>query len=596
MKMKWQPGRRIRNLWKDFPVPAILSVLLCGMCIASPLFPYSYEAEQDNWLYDLMQNAINGLMVSVCLSAALSAVGRRRWPFTLAAVLGSAAVIALQMAELLPGTVILGILLFSIALGAWAVCQGQEETLRLNQVAGWFFVCVGVTAVLMIALTVIAAALSGLLLTGLSATAKDIIGMSALYLPLFLIAPWLFLGGVRECRGERFRWVNGRLLLPLYLALMAVLLAYVGKILVTWEMPVGKMNGFALAAAALYVFFHLTLDEGDGRVAAFFRKWGAWAMLPVLAAQAVGVYIRVEAYGLTADRLMGIVAALLCAGAVATGLMRRRAGWFLPVAACVALALPLAADHAAILNQEHRLISALERNQMLTEAGEITPNPEAAPDEQRIIWSAADYLLDNDERADSIAGWIRKTAKASREPERQRSDYVNDLERTAIWGFERPQEEGRVWIYLTFQGSARANELDVADFSHAKQVSLWSNITVNADGTAEENDQGRDDVVIIDPLQPLYDAAYASPDQFALPETTLTVEIGGEECDLAPLFSDLAIDPKDGDYLLTNDRITLPSGKVLHIITSTLNVSGNDGGGYSGSFYLVAWLLTPEAE
>ncbi len=593
---KWNLGRRIRNLWRDFPVPAILSMLLCGMYIASPLFPFHHGGDQDNRLYDLMWNAINGLMVSLCLSAALSAVGRRRWPFTLAAVLSSAAVIALQMAELLPGTAVLGIVLFSIALGAWAVCRGPEETLRLNQVAGWFFACVGVTAVLVIALTGIAAALNSLFFSDAPSLVRELIDAAALTLPLCLVAPWLFLGGVRECRGERFRWVNGRLLLPLYLALMAVLLAYVGKMLVTWEMPVGTMNGFALAAAALYVFFHLTLDEGDGRIAALFRKWGAWAMLPVLAAQAVGVYIRVAAYGLTADRLMGVVAALLCAGAVATGLMRRRAGWFLPVAACVALALPLAADHAAILNQEHRLTSALERNQMLTEAREITPNPETSPDDQRIIWDAADYLLDNDDRADSIAGWIRKTAKASREPDRQSSDYVSDLERTAIWGFERPLEEGRVWIYLTFQGSAQANELDVADFSHAKQVSVGSNITVNADGTAEENDRGRDDVVIIDPLQPLYDAAYASPDQFALPETTLTVEIGGENCDLAPLFSDLAIDPKDGDYLLTNDRITLPSGKVLHIITSNLYVSGNDGGGYSGSFYLVAWLLTPEAE
>ncbi len=577
MKKNGWPSRIFENLLRDFPVPMTISVLL--FFVANGL---SLENTAG-----ILDNAASGLMLGLCLSAAMSAMGRGDSRWRNAAAVGAAAVIGLSFAEILPEEVSIGMVLFSIALGIWAVCRGKEQSLRLNQAAEWFLVCAGVTAVLMIALMGIAVALNELLFSGAPDMVKNLIATSALTLPLCLAAPGLFLGGVWDCRGERFRWVNGRLLLPLYLALMAVLLAYVGRMLITWEMPVGTMNGFALTASALYVFFHLTLDEGDGRIAAFFRKWGAWAMLPILAAQTVGVYIRVEAYGLTADRVSGIVITLLCAGAVAAGLVRRRAGWFLPVAACIALVLPLAAEHTAILNQEHRLISALERNHMLTEAGEITPNPEADPGDQRIIWDAADYLLDNDDREGSIAGWIRKTASAAESPEKYNGEYILNTVREAILGFERPSKQERLWRRVSMAGSARQNELDVADYDYAEKINLISSYRADAEETADR---------YTSPLQPLFEAVYAERNEpFVFPDLPLTAVIGGEECDLAPLFADLSIDPKDGNYLLTNDRLTLPSGKELHVISFGLYVS-NYNDNLTGQLNLSAWLLTPEGE
>ncbi len=586
MKKNGWPSRILENLVRDFPVPMTISVLLFFVVNGLGL---------ENTA-GILDNAASGLMPALCLSAALSAMGRGHTGWRKAAAVGAAAVIFPQFAQLLPGEIILGIVLFSIALGVWAVCRGGEQSLRLNQVAEWFLACAGVTAVLMIALTGIALALNELLFSGAPDMVKTLIGTAALTLPLCLAAPGLFLGGVWDCRGERFRWVNGRLLLPMYLALMAVLLAYVGRILITWEMPVGTMNGFALTASALYVFFHLTLDAEDGRAAAFFRKWGAWAMLPILAAQAVGVVIRVAAYGLTADRASGIVVTLLCAGAVAAGLVRRRAGWFLPAAACVALVLPLAAEHTAILNQEHRLISALERNGMLTESREIIPNPEADPGDQRIIWDAADYLLDNDGREDSIAGWIRKTASAAGSPEKYNGEYILNTAREAILGFKKPTGKERVWRSISFEGSARQDELDVAGYAYAKTIRLYSYLSVDTDGTAEEyaNDQETDRFT--SPLQPLFEAVYAERNEpFVFPGLPLTAEIGGEDCDLAPLFADLVWDEETEKYRLVNDRLTLPSGKELHVVRCYLYVNHYDGH-LSGQLDFYAWLLTPEAK
>ena len=94
---------------------------------------------------------------------------------------------------------------------------------------------------------------------------------------------------------------------PLGLALLAVLYAYIAKIVIRWEMPSGKMNWFASCALAGYLFIWLSLRGSRVRVFSFLARWGWASLVPVVATQIVGIVIRHQAHGLTTPRMAGMV-------------------------------------------------------------------------------------------------------------------------------------------------------------------------------------------------------------------------------------------------------------------------------------------------
>jgi len=94
---------------------------------------------------------------------------------------------------------------------------------------------------------------------------------------------------------------------PVYVIYVAVLYVYLAKILVTRNMPGGQINIFVSLATAFYLFFYCTLKAFPGRASDIFYKIGTFVMLPCIAAQLVAVWIRFDAYGLTAMRWAGIL-------------------------------------------------------------------------------------------------------------------------------------------------------------------------------------------------------------------------------------------------------------------------------------------------
>ncbi len=615
MKQKLKPSGIWQGLWRNFPVPALVCILAAAVFIMLCFPPFEYDAQHaDNPLYETLNDLSLGLMLALVVSTAASALllGRRKLLHLIPLALAAGAC-ALYMVVPMPGSLVAGIMLCGIILSVYGASRGQEPAVRLNQIAGWFFTCLGLSLVLYGAASGIQAAVTGLFFPGLGYEVRGDISEIIMICAFMLLAPALFLGGVASCKGTRFRFFSGRILLPLYLLLMAVLLAYVGKIVVTWEMPVGTMNSFAIAAAVMYVYFHLTLTGDESKLARLFLQWGAWLMLPVMAAQAVGVYIRVDAYGFTLSRLMGIGLTAVRALCIISGLFRRRANWLLPLAAVVALALPYASERLAIIDQESRLEAALRRNDMIASDGSIVANPGADLADRKIIYSAMDYLVFSTDDPGELTVRIETQINAALEENERPRTWFSDADGRKLLGFERPDRDYHSYDW-SFNGTAQHNELDTSGYDYAKFVTVgqhywYSEGKVNTDTSltgwlANEDNLGKDmpTSYFDQDLPALTDQLLAMKDMaFVYPDVPLILTVEGQQVDLMPLLRSITEVTKyagslQRDFNLAEDRISLPDGRELYLRSIEISRYDSSDDYTNSSLTISGWLLTPEAE
>lgn len=96
------------------------------------------------------------------------------------------------------------------------------------------------------------------------------------------------------------------LLLPAAVFLLAILYVYLGKSLLAGALPVGVMNPYGSCALAFYALFYFSYPEQELPWVRKVLKWGALLLVPVAAAQLWGVWIRLEAYGLTSLRYLSL--------------------------------------------------------------------------------------------------------------------------------------------------------------------------------------------------------------------------------------------------------------------------------------------------
>ena len=599
MKISIKPGKIFRKLWTQYSASAALCALIAVIAAVHDFLGWDTAT---NALRNTLTDVSSALMFGLVISTAASTLFKPTRRTILASWVAGLAAAALEY--LLPNPDLYG----GIAAAAVCLCIGAaagraKPSLRLNQICGWFFLCLGMACVVWGALEIIQSAIVSLFFPGASSWIVSACFSTVGYFSFLIFAPWMFLGGLPDestpdDRRLGFRKFNARVLLPLALLLMAVLLTYVGKIVVTWAMPVGTMNSYALTALALFTFFHLTLTGEENKLTAFFCKWISWLMLPILIAQQVGVWIRVEAYGLTEARIWGIVCTVLCAAVVVTALLRKRANWFFPMAAVAAvifISTPLNAGNLARINQESRLEAALSRNNMLAEDGSIRPNPDAAMDDRIIICDAISYLLNEDAPEGSRTEWLTRYFT----DENSTYAYADDAELYELLGFVRPVKDGSTQsYYYHFIGSADQYELDTADIAHAS----WLYISRRYDSREDfekalaENPELKNSCFIADHDALL--AALTSPaEDFTFPDIPLTLVINGEEILLNPLLNDLEatyLHPsRYRTFSMKNDRIPLSNGQVFHIAALECNAYR----GYSSLYINIeGWLLTPEAE
>lgn len=125
-----------------------------------------------------------------------------------------------------------------------------------------------------------------------------------------------------------YRTIIHKALFYIYMILIGILYLYILKIIITWKMPVGKLNWFGCFALLFYVFFYLSVDESDGNHQKLFKQYGVYLLLPILAIQLFAIIIRLNAYGLTTARMMSLILIAAAVGFMLSQALR------IPVSRC----------------------------------------------------------------------------------------------------------------------------------------------------------------------------------------------------------------------------------------------------------------------
>lgn len=606
-KIRIRSGQLLTTLWQRFAPSALVCMLLTAAaiafsCISQLSLPNVSDAINTFFSYTFYSLGMS-LLFATAASVLCERYDRPKGIAWIAAALGAGCgALMLYLYELdlklivSIGSIMGGIVLCLLALCFHAVSHKDAPSVRLLHTGCWFLAAFGIGCLSAMFLNLCGSAIFALLLQNASYNAQTIFTTTVMLTSFLLIAPWVFLGGLPRKEitpDKRITFFSAIVLLPLYLLFVGILLVYVAKIAITFTMPVGVMNGYSIAALTVFAFFNLTLTGDEDRLSVWFKKWGALLMLPIIATQFIAVWMRVSAYGLTESRTMGIIWTLMCIAVVITALFRKRANWFFLAAAVVSVVIfctPLTARNIAIMNQESRLYSALERNNMIDENGEIAANPDAAAADQKIIYSTVDYLENvKNPRKGSVTELLHtQTEKlAENSGYSRRSSYIKQQ----LLGFEKPQDENAADLskYYRLYGSASETRLDTRGYVYAELITVSQHRkTADSAVPTMENADNRFGTTDLDALfTHIENCSGSTPLTIDIPVTFM---IDGEEADLSELLSGIILD--ENDPILPNDTLILPSGKKLHFCEIRIN-------DYSSSYladniFFTAWLLTPE--
>ena len=239
--------------------------------------------------------------------------------------------------------------------------------------------------------------------------------------------------------------------LPIYTLLLAVLYAYLIKILITIEMPQGQINIFASLASLFFIFFYLTLGSYENRAVRFFRNFGGCFMFPILTSQAIAIYIRVNAYGLTTARWISILLnvtalAFIILTLIKKGNLVKHVITGLAILVFLSTFGPLNVIDIPVYEQTNRLEKVLERNNMLSE-GQLKPNKDISDEDKQVISSCYSYLLYEDKAP----------------------EYINEeVTFYSLFGFDMFDTYGNLDSYklIHLNKNNSYNSLDISDYDH----------------------------------------------------------------------------------------------------------------------------------
>jgi hypothetical protein len=217
--------------------------------------------------------------------------------------------------------------------------------------------------------------------------------------------PWFFLSGVPRDYGALetlddypagLKVFTQFVLMPLVVIYLAILTAYLGKVIVTRIWPNGwigyLVSGVSAIGVLALLLVHPLRERADSRWVDGYGRWWFVALLPSLGMLLAAVAQRIGQYGVTEPRYFLLVLALWLGGlAIYYGLTASRNIRLIPVTLC-ALALvtatgPWSAYAVARRSQRGRLDRILERNQM-GRAGAPLPARGTVPLEDRRELSA----------------------------------------------------------------------------------------------------------------------------------------------------------------------------------------------------------------
>jgi hypothetical protein len=214
------------------------------------------------------------------------------------------------------------------------------------------------------------------------------------YLDLWVILAglfntWFFLGGFpadyaslekRTDYPKGLKIFTQYVLLPIITIYLLILYAYMGRILIMAQWPIGWVSnlvlGFSVAGILSLLLIHPVRDEAGNKWIGIFSKFFYFALLPLLILLFFAISRRIRDYGITESRYFVLLLALWL-GFIAIYFLASSAKNIktIPLSLCLIAFLcsfgPWGAFQVSIASQRHRLDKLFEKNNMLVD-GKLT--------------------------------------------------------------------------------------------------------------------------------------------------------------------------------------------------------------------------------
>lgn len=315
-------------------------------------------------------------------------------------------------------------------------------------------------------------------------------------------------------KSKIFRIIILFALLPLYTLLIAILLLYLAKIVITRNMPVGEINWYASFASLFFIFILLSVKQYTEKVAGFFVKFGGYFLLPILLMQGIAVFERVNAYGLTTPRTVSlvlmIISMLFIVGAIVIPKHLNKIALASGILVLIVTVTPFNVIDIPIASQTNILKTTLEANGMI-ENGTVVPNADISIEDKEKIIGAYDYLRYD---AESIPDFI--------------PDGYMSLQ--DIFGFGYSYEDESNIVYCSF---ASKGEVSISGYDEMIAVTSGFNINIDRNGKSYDID--------------LKEIAMQLYNQYGSEKKDLDVYVIDEHCSL--YFEYLSFELKDGEVI-----------------------------------------------
>lgn len=305
------------------------------------------------------------------------------------------------------------------------------------------------------------------LIVELHGAAGDVIVWLLVCLLLIAVQAGIFIAFAARDRAQislpaAYKVIVLRILLPIGIALLAVLYAYLLKCLFTLTMPVGKINPFVSLATGFYLFFYFAALPYESPFLAFFRKYGAIFLLPLVAAQIAAFAIRIDAYGYTPARVASLLYIIFSVVSCVLTLVRR--GKYMPVAFLILAALcilgsatPLNVIDVAMRSQVARIVRVYRAHDLLADGVPVAKGAADAltAEEKHTVYESWHALWRRYDDCSTIPKWAQI--------------YESNFERTFGFTTEAAKhgEKTEAQFYLSVPDY---KAIDVSAFSRLKKI------------------------------------------------------------------------------------------------------------------------------
>ncbi len=270
----------------------------------------------------------------------------------------------------------------------------------------------------------------------------------------FVYNTWFFLAGApddydRLQQLEEYptalRIFTQYVLIPLVVVYLAILYAYVGKIIVQWDLPKGWVGypviGVSIVGVLALLLVHPVRERAENRWIVTYSRGFYWALYPLIALIAFAIWTRIGDYGITERRYLVVVATAWLLGIALYFTFRRRGDIrVIPVTLCIVTAIttvgPWSATAVSRRSQVGRLQAMLVAAEVMAD-GRLESTPKRIAFEQEKEISNIVNYLDEFHGLERLRPWYPDTVRLP-EPLTSRLALESmGLEYVAPWEDER---------------------------------------------------------------------------------------------------------------------------------------------------------------